>query len=134
MRHEYNDARMGTLTLMGPRLEGLFKPESCTDLPGIFGQTLPPDERIDAKAMMSIVQEKRGNIREQHTLITDVEYGLLLEMTFSDVPNPNTGPVDPALSGPYSIMCLQLHKIRGRNIVKTKSMIMGVPYQMRRGW
>jgi hypothetical protein len=134
MRHEYNDPRMGTLTLMGPRLEGLFKPENCTDLPGIFGQALQPGEGIDAKAMMSIVQEKRGNIREQHTLITDVEYGLLLEMTLSDVPNSNTGPVDPALSGPYSIMRSQLHKIRGRKIVKTESMMMPVLYQMRRGW
>ena len=134
MRDEFTDARGGTLTMFGPRLEGMFKRENCTDLPGIFGQTLPPDERIDAKAMMSIVQEKRGNIREQHTLITDVEYGLLLEMTFSDVPNPNTGPVDPACSGSYSIMHSQLHKIRGHNMVKTKSMIMPVPYQMRRGW
>jgi hypothetical protein len=103
-------------------------------LPGIFGEILPPDERTDARTMKSIVQEKRGNIREEHTLITDVEYGLLLEITFSDVPNPNTGPVDPASSGPYSIMRLQLHKIMGRNIVKTKSIIMAVPYQMRRGW
>ena len=134
MRDEFTDARGGTLTMFGPRLEGMFKRENCTDLPGIFGQTLPPDERIDTKAMMSIVQEKRGNIREQHTLITDVEYGLLLEMTFSDVPNPNTGPVDPACSGPYSIIHSQLHKIRGHNMVKTKSMIMPVPYQMRRGW
>jgi hypothetical protein len=83
---------------------------------------------------MAIVQEKRGNIREQHTLITDAEYGLLLEVTFSDVPNPNTLPVDPASSGPYSIMRSQLHKIRGHSIVKTKSIIMPVPYQMRRGW
>ncbi len=134
MRHEYDDARMGTLTLMGPRLEGLFKPGSCNDLPGIFGQPLPPEERTDAKTMMSIVQGKHGNIREQHILMTDVEYGLLLEMTFSDVPNPNTGPVDPALSGPYSVMGVQLHKIRGRTIVKTKSMMMPVLYKMKRGW
>jgi hypothetical protein len=134
MRDEFANARGGTLTMFGPRLEGLFKSESCTDLPGIFGQTLPPDERIDAKAMISIVQQKRDNVREHHTLATDVEYGLLLEMTFSDVPNPNTGPVDPASSGPYSIMHSQLHKIRGHNIVKTKSMMMAVPYQMKRGW
>ena len=133
MRHEYNDARMGTMTLMGPRLEGTYKPGSCTDLPGIFGE-LSPGERIDAKAMISIVKEKSGNIREQHTLVTDAEYGLLLEMTFSDVPNTNTGTADPASTGAYSIMRSQLHKIRGRNIVKTKSIIMAVPYQMRRGW
>jgi hypothetical protein len=84
--------------------------------------------------MMSIVQEKRGNIREQHTLVTDTEYGLLLEVTFSDVPNSNKGPVDPALTGPYSIMRSQLHKIKGRKIVKTKSMMMAVPYKMSRGW
>jgi len=134
MRDEFIDARGGTLTMFGPRLEGTFKRESCTDLPGIFGQTLPLEERIDAKAMMSIVKEKHGNIREQHTLITDVEYGLLLEMTFSDVPNPNIGPVDPACSGSYSVMHSQLHKISGHNIVKTKSMFMPVPYKMRRGW
>ncbi len=134
IREEFINARLGTLTLSGPRLEGMYKPESCTDLPGIFGETLPPGERIDAKTMMSIVQEKRGNVREHHTLITDVECGLLLEMTFSDVPNPNSGPVDPALSGPYSIIRLQLHKIRGGNIIKTKSIIMPVPYKMKRGW
>ncbi len=134
MREEYKDARLGTLTLFAPRLEGMYKPENCIDLPGIFGQALPPDERTDAKAMMSIVQEKRGNIRDQYTFIADVEYGLLLEMTFSDAPNPNTLPVDPAGSGPYSIMGSQLHKIRGHSIVKTKSMAMPVPYQMRRGW
>ena len=134
MREEYNDARLGTLTLFGPRLEGLYKRGKCTDLPGVFGQAVPHDERTNAKTMMSIVQEKRGNIREHHILITDVEYGLLLEMTFSDVPNPNTGPVDPALSGPYSIMRSQLYKIRSHDIVKTKSIIMPVIYQMRRGW
>ncbi|MGD9118332.1 MAG: hypothetical protein PVJ08_06325 [Dehalococcoidia bacterium] len=134
MRNEYFDERLGTVTLFGPRLEGLYKRKNSTDLPGVFGQILPPNERIDTRVMMSIVQEKRVNIREQHTLITDVEYGLLLEMIFSDVPNPNTGPVDPACSGPYSIMRSQLHKIRGHNIVKTKSIIMPVPYQMRRGW
>ena len=134
MRHEYNDARMGTLTLMGPRLEGTFKPGDCTDLPGIFGQPLPAGDRTDAKTMMSIVREKSGNIREQHTLITDVEYGLLLEMTLSDVPNTKNGPTDPALSGPYSIMGVQLHKIRGHKIVETKSMMMGVLYKMKRGW
>ena len=134
MRDEYSDARLGTLTLFGPRLDGLYKRESCTDLPGLFGQALLPDERIDTKAMMSIVQEKRGNIRERHTLVADPEYGLLLEMTFTDVPNPKTGPVDPALSGSYSVMCSQLHKIRGRSIVARKSMMMAVPYKMRRGW
>jgi hypothetical protein len=134
MRHEYNDPRMGTLTLMGPRLEGIFKPEDCNDLPGVFGQPLPPGERIDAKAMTAIVREKGGNIREQHTLVTDTEYGLFLEMTLSDVPNPNTGTVDPALCGPYSIMHSQLHKIRGRKIVETKSMKMAVLYKMKRGW
>jgi hypothetical protein len=134
MRDEFTNARLGTLTLFGPKLEGLYQRESCTDLPGIFGQILPPDARIDAKAMMSIVQEKRGNTRAQYTLLTDVEYGLLLEMTFSDVPNPNSGPVDPALSGSYSIMSSQLYKIRGRKIVKTKTMFIAVPYQMRRGW
>jgi hypothetical protein len=134
MRDEFIDARGGTLTMFGPRLQGMFKRESCTDLPGIFGQTLPPEERTDSKTMISIVQEKRGNIREQHTLIVDVEYGLRLEMTFSDVPNPKNGPVDPAYSGAYSIMHAQLHKIRGNNIVKTKSVFMPVPYRMRRGW
>jgi hypothetical protein len=134
MRHEYNDARMGTLTLMGPRLEGTFKPGDCDDLPGVFGQPLPPDERTEAKAMMSLVKEKSGNAREQHTLIADVEYGLLLEMTLSDVPNPNTGTADPVLSGPYSIMRSQLHKIKDGKIAKTKSMMMGVLYKMKRGW
>jgi hypothetical protein len=134
MRDEYDDTRLGTLTLFGPRLEGLYKRESSTDLPGIFGQTIPPEERTDAKAMMATVQEKRGNLREQGTLITDVEGGLLVEMAFTDVPNQHTGQIDKALSGPYSIMGIQLHKIRGRKIVKTKSMIMPVTYQMRRGW
>jgi hypothetical protein len=134
MREEYNDARLGTMTLFGPRLEELYERGNCTELPGVFGQAVPRDERTDAKGMMSIVQEKRGNMREQHTLITDVEYGLLLEMTFSDVPNPNTGPVDPALSGPYSVMRSQLYKIKDHKIVKTTSIIIPVIYQMRRGW
>jgi hypothetical protein len=134
MRDEFTDARGGTLTMFGPRLKGLYKRENCTDLPGIFGQAVPPDERIDSQVMISIVQEKCENMREQHTLITDVEYGLLLEMTFSDVPNPNTGPVDPASSGSYSILRSQLHKIKDHKIVQTKSMMMPVPYRMRRGW
>lgn len=136
MRHEYNDARMGTMTLMGPRLEAgeSFKPGICNDLPGVFGEPVSPDERISAKAMIYIVQEKRGNVRERYTLVTDVEYGLLLEMEFSDVPNANTGPIDSALSGPYSVMRTQLHKISGQKIIKTKLVIMGIPYQMKRGW
>lgn len=134
MRNEFNDARLGTLTLFGPRLEGLYERKSCTDLPGIFGQTLPPEERIDAKTMISLVREKSGSVRERHTLLTDVECGLLLEMTFTDVPNPNSGPAAPALSGPYSIMHSQLHKFKGRSIVKTKSLFMPVLYKMKRGW
>jgi hypothetical protein len=134
MRHEYNDPRMGTLTLMGPRLEGLFTPGSCNDLPGAFGQIVPVDERTDAKAMISVVSEKSVNTREKHVLIADAEYGLLLEMTFTDIPNQNTKPVDAALTGPYSIIRLNLHKIRGRKLVQTKTMILPAPYQMKRGW
>jgi hypothetical protein len=134
MRDEYDDTRLGTLTLFGPRLEGLYKRESSTDLPGIFGQTIPPDERIDTKAMLAAVQEKHGNIREQRTLITDVECGVLIEMAFTDVPNQHTRQIDKALSGPYSIMGIQLHKITGHKLTKTKSMIMPVTYQMKYGW
>ena len=50
MRDEYDDARLGTLTLFGPRLKGLYKREGCADLPGIFGQTLSPDERTDRQS------------------------------------------------------------------------------------
>jgi hypothetical protein len=134
MRDEFTDARGGTLSMFGPRLEGLYKLANSTDLPGIFGQSLPPAERLDAQAMLSLVQAQRGNIREQHTLITDVEYGLLLEMTISDVPNPNTGPVDAACSGSYSIMRSQLYKIKGHKVVATKALYMAVPYGMQRGW
>jgi len=133
-RDEYNDARLGTLTLFGPRLEGANTGESCSDFPGIYGQTIPPGERIDAKTMTSIVQEKRGDIRERFTLIADTEYGTLMEMTFTDVPNLNTGRTDPALSGPYTLLRTQLHKISGRKVVKTKSLMMAAPYKMRRGW
>jgi hypothetical protein len=134
MRDEFVDARGGTLTMFGPRLPGLYKSESCTDLPGAFAQVLLSDERSDARAMLSLVQKDRGNIREQHTLITDVEYGLLLETAFYDVPNSNTGTVDPAYSGSYSILRSQLYKIRSHKIVQTKSIIMAVPYRMKRGW
>jgi hypothetical protein len=134
MRDEFMDARGGTLSMFGPRLEGLYKRDNYADLPGIFGDAVPPGERIDAQTMASIVREKDGSMRERHTLVTDAQYGLLLEMTFSDVPNPDTGPVDPACSGSYSIMHSLLHKIRGGNIVKTKSVIMAIPYKMGRGW
>ena len=134
MRDEFMDARGGTLSMFGPRLEGLYKRDNYADLPGIFGEAIPPGERIDARTMASIVREKDGSMRERHTLVTDAQYGLLLEMTFSDVPNPDTGPVDPACSGSYSIMHSLLHKIRGGNIVKTKSVIMAIPYKMGRGW
>ena len=134
MRDEFTDARGGTLTMFGPRLGGMYKRESCADLPGVFGQTLAADEHMDTKAMIWLVQEKRVNIREQYTLVADVERGLLLEMTFSDVPNPNTGPIDPASSGSYSMVRSQLHKIRGGKILETKSTFMPVPYEMKRGW
>jgi hypothetical protein len=134
MRDEYDDTRLGTLTLFGPRLKGLYKQESCNDLPGIFGQIVPANERTDAPKMLTIVQEKYGKAPEQYTLITDVEYGLLLTMVIDNVSNQNNGPVEPALSGPYSIMRVHLHKIAGRNIVKTKTMIMPLTYKMRRGW
>ncbi len=134
MRHEYSNERLGTYTLFAPKLEGMFEPGVCADITGLAGQVLPPDARIEAKKMMPIVKDKRGSFREQHILITDVEYGSILEMMFADVPNPNSGPVDPSLSGPYSILRLQLHTISKRNMVETKSIVMPVPYKMNRGW
>ena len=134
MRHEFNDARMGTMTLMGPRLEGMYQPGSITDLPGMFGKALTPDERTDVKNMISIIKEKHRNVREQFILVTDVEYGLVLEMTFTDIPNSNKGPVDPALTGSYSVIHVHLHKIKNRNIINTKSVFMPVLYKLKRGW
>ncbi len=134
MRHEYSNERLGTFTLFGPKLDGMYQPADNTDWSGIFGQALKPEERRDPEAMKSIVQEKRGTVREQHFLAADAEYGLLLEMTLSDIANPNTGTVDLASSGPYSIMRAQLHKIRGGIMIATESVLMPVPYKMRRGW
>lgn len=134
MRHEYSNERLGTYTLLAPKLDGMFKPGTCSDLPGVFEQNLPPDEPLDARTMISIVQQKRGTTRKDHILITDAGCGTVLAMAFSDVPNPATGPVDPALSGSYSVLRLQFHKIRGRDIVETKSIVMPVPYKMKRGW
>ena len=132
MRHEYSNERLGTFTLFGPKLDGMYQPADNTDWSGIFGQALKPEERRDPEAMMNIVREKDES--EHHLLATDVEYGLLLEMTLSDIANPNTGTVDLASSGPYSIMRAQLHKIRGGIMIATESVLMPVPYKMQRGW
>lgn len=134
MRHEYRDERLGTLTLFGPRIDGTYQPGNGLDLSGIPERELKPEERTDPKTMMSLLQDKRDAVREQHLLVADTEYGLVLEMTLSDVINTNTGPVDPASPGSYSIMRSQLHQFRRGALSATKSVLMPVPYKMRRGW
>ncbi len=134
MRHEYSDARLGTFSLFAPRLDGRYRPGDGTHSSGMSGPALKPEERMTPEAMMAVVREKRGTIREQHLLAADADYGLLLEMTLSDVANAAPGPVDSANLGPYSIMSSRLHKFGGGTLVTTKSVLMPVPYKAGRGW
>jgi len=134
MRHEYSDERLGTFSLFAPRLDGMYRPGIGADPSRMTGQVLEPGARLTPEAMMALVQGKSDAVRERHLLVADADRGLLLEMTLSDIANPNGGPIDPASSGPYSVLRVQLHEIRGGAVAATRSVLMPVPYKMGRGW
>ncbi|HLF12992.1 MAG TPA: hypothetical protein VJA26_17460 [Gammaproteobacteria bacterium] len=82
-------------------------------------------------------------LRDQRTLVADVQVGLLLDLAFLDVPNdqrlvdvPGVGSVALPMTstGPYSVMLAQLYKVQDGKIVHIEAVSRPVPYGMRAGW
>jgi hypothetical protein len=82
-------------------------------------------------------------IREAGLWVVDTERGLVLSRALFDIPNDRKtiaikGIGDVALpklsSGPYSLLAVQLFKVKGGRIHRIEEQLRTVPYRMRSGW
>jgi hypothetical protein len=147
VRHEFADARGGTLTLFGPRLRDAFDPADFGTVDPAFAVGMDPlatnDPTVLAAAAASFYAElpvSEGTLRERRTWVADAARSLVVDLALLDVANDETtrpdavGDEAPGTStGPYSIMAGRVHKIANGEIVQMISASKAVPYGMKSG-
>jgi hypothetical protein len=144
VRHEFTDARGGTLTLFAPRLVEAFDPADYATADPALGGVLDPLTINDPDALAAVAASYAAEheipgtaVRERRAWVSDAARGLVVDLALLDVANAAGDASGPSLArstGPYSVMTARLYKILEGQVVSTQSAALPVPYGMPSGW
>jgi hypothetical protein len=133
MRHEFNTARGGTLSLFYPQVDNMFTPEQFTALDDGLRQQ-GSQAGMTLEALVAKIPAADASVRNSRILVADIAQGLLLQQSIRDFSNAtkqkNGQALDARISGSYSVLTTTLYKMDGDKVVLMKSVNKPVPYQM----
>ncbi len=138
VRQETAGTRGGTLTLFAPRLPYPFDASAAARAVSLLNEPVGARSHLSPAEIAAGARTVRpsmipgGFVRERRTLVTDDETGTMLEVALVDIADPRSVP--GASTGPFSLLCAMVSRVRSGTAATSASVERPVPFGMLSGW